>query len=68
MSGLFSSPNIPAPIVPGPAPQVSDQTVIADANAERQRLATASGRASTFLTPTNTTAGPSGARTLLGVN
>ncbi len=50
MSGLLSTPEIPAPPAPPPPPTRSDEDVQAAALRVRQRRAGARGRASTILT------------------
>lgn len=67
MSALFSSPPKPmTPIIPMPAPMKSDLEVQSDASAERQRLASAGGRGSTFLASVDPA--PAAGRVLLGTN
>ena len=69
MSALFSDPpSIPKPIVPAPAPQKAEAEVMSDAAGERQRLAGASGRASTILTSPDSAPAASGGKTLLGAS
>lgn len=67
MSSLFSSPTIPAPaIAPTPAPTQSSDAVQAAADSQRQRMAQASGRSATILSPPDTSTAAVPTKTLLG--
>ncbi|CAB4166194.1 hypothetical protein UFOVP843_15 [uncultured Caudovirales phage] len=69
MTGLFGgAPKPSAPIIPAPAPMKSDAEVVADAAAERARLAAAKGRGATLLTGADTAPAPSAPKVLLGSN
>jgi hypothetical protein len=66
MSALFSSPKMPAPVIPQPAPTNDSAGVVAAAEDQRRRAAAAQGRSSTILPGNNNTLAPSGQKTLLG--
>jgi hypothetical protein len=69
MSGLFGgAPKPTAPIIPAPAPMKSDAEVLADAGAERARLAAAKGRGATLLTGADSSPAPAAPKVLLGSN
>ena len=68
MASLFSSPNIPAPAPVQAAPQVTDPSVQAAAQAQQTAAANADCRASTILTSGqgDTSAAAAAKKTLLG--
>ena len=69
MGGLFSPPSLPPVSAPPPVPTLDTASVQASASDEVKKRAMAQGRASTYLTETQSqrTAQPSAQRTLAGV-
>ena len=63
MSALFSSPDIPDPIVPPPVPTVDEA---AQRQQSADRIRKRKGRAATVLTSDQGTSATTGAPTLLG--